>query len=314
MAIRKVILAKPRGFCAGVVRAIDIVERALDYFPPPIYVFHEIVHNRYVVDNLSKRDVVFVEGIEDIPDGSVCVFSAHGVSPQVLALAESKDLRVIDATCPLVTKVHLEAIRFAREGHSLILIGHPGHEEVEGTMGEAPMQLVSSVKDVETLSVENADKVMCLTQTTLSLDDVAEISEALKRKFPVMKAPAKDDICYATQNRQNAVKEMAGCVDAILVVGSQNSSNSQRLCEVSTVAGTPAYLVNDETEIKSEWLKDAVVVGVTAGASAPEELVIRVLEHLRAMGATEFEEQMGEDENVHFALPQELLYPEKFMV
>ena len=314
MAIRKVILAKPRGFCAGVVRAIDIVERALDYFLPPIYVFHEIVHNRYVVDNLSRRDVIFVDSIEEIPDKSVCVFSAHGVSPQVLELAESKDLRVIDATCPLVTKVHLEAVRFAREGHSLVLIGHPGHEEVEGTMGEAPMRLVSSVEDVENLEVENPGKVMCLTQTTLSLDDVVEISEALKRKFPEMKAPAKDDICYATQNRQNAVKEMAALVDAMIVVGSQNSSNSQRLCEVSTAAGTPAYLVNDDTEIKSEWLRDAVVVGVTAGASAPEELVIRVLEHLRAMGATEFEEQMGEDETVHFALPQELLHPERFMV
>ncbi|HKP84769.1 MAG TPA: 4-hydroxy-3-methylbut-2-enyl diphosphate reductase [Blastocatellia bacterium] len=314
MTIKKVVLAKPRGFCAGVVRAIDIVERALDYFPPPIYVFHEIVHNRYVVDNLSKREVIFVDGIDEIPDGSVCVFSAHGVSPQMVALAESKNLRVIDATCPLVTKVHLEAVRFAREGHSLVLIGHPGHEEVEGTMGEAPMQLVSSVRDVEHLEIENPDKVMCLTQTTLSLDDVSEISDALKRKFPNLHTPAKDDICYATQNRQNAVKKMAERVDALLVVGSQNSSNSQRLCEVSTVSGTPAYLVNDETEIKAEWLDGARVVGVTAGASAPEELVIRVLEHLRAMGATEFEEQPGEDENVHFALPQELAHPERFMV
>jgi 4-hydroxy-3-methylbut-2-enyl diphosphate reductase len=311
MSIRKVVLAKPRGFCAGVVRAIDIVERALDYFPPPIYVFHEIVHNRYVVNNLSKRDVVFVESIEEIPDGAVCVFSAHGVSPQVVQLAEDKHLRVIDATCPLVTKVHLEAVRYTREGHSLLLIGHPGHEEVEGTMGEAPMQLVSAVEDVESLNVENPDKVMCLTQTTLSLDDVAHISEALQRKFPALKTPARDDICYATQNRQNAVKEMAGCVDVMLVVGSQNSSNSQRLCEVATVAGTPAHLVNDETEIKPEWLERAEVVGVTAGASAPEELVVRVLDHLRAMGATEFEEQAGEDENVHFALPHELMHPEK---
>ncbi|MFP5260905.1 MAG: 4-hydroxy-3-methylbut-2-enyl diphosphate reductase [Blastocatellia bacterium] len=313
MPIRKVLLARPRGFCAGVVRAIDIVERALDYFPPPIYVFHEIVHNRYVVDNLSKRDVIFVERVEDIPDESVCVFSAHGVSPQVVRLAEDKRLRVIDATCPLVTKVHLEAVRYAREGHSLVLIGHPGHEEVEGTMGEAPMRLVSTAEDVEALEVENPDKVMCLTQTTLSLDDVAQISEALQRKFPVLKTPAKDDICYATQNRQNAVKEMAGCVDVMLVVGSQNSSNSQRLCEVSTVAGTPAYLVNDETEIKAEWLESAAVVGVTAGASAPEELVVRVLGHLRRMGATEFEEQAGEDENVHFALPHELMHPEKLL-
>jgi len=313
MSIKKVVLAKPRGFCAGVVRAIDIVERALDFFPPPIYVFHEIVHNRYVVENLSKRDVIFVDSIEEIPDGSVCVFSAHGVSPQVVELAQTKGLRVIDATCPLVTKVHLEAVRFSRDGYSMVLIGHPGHEEVEGTMGEAPMQLVSSVEDVARLEVPNPDRVMYLTQTTLSLDDVAEIIEALKRRFPRVTSPAKDDICYATQNRQNAVKEMSERVDVLLVVGSQNSSNSQRLCEVSVVAGTPAHLVNDENEINPSWLDGARVVGVTAGASAPEELVIRVLEHLRAMGAIEFEEQSGEDENVHFALPQELLHPEKLM-
>src|SRR3989449_3517772 len=205
MPIKKVVLAKPRGFCAGVVRAIDIVERALDFFPPPIYVFHEIVHNRYVVENLSKRNVIFVDGIEEIPDGSVCVFSAHGVSPQIVELAESKKLRVIDATCPLVTKVHLEAIRFSRDGYSMVLIGHPGHEEVEGTMGEAPMQLVSSVKDVEQLELPNPDRVMYLTQTTLSLDDVADIIEALKRRFPRVTSPANDDICYVTHNRQHAV-------------------------------------------------------------------------------------------------------------
>jgi len=296
------------------VRAIDIVERALDFFPPPIYVFHEIVHNRYVVENLSKRNVVFVDGIEEIPDGSVCVFSAHGVSPQVVQLAETKKLRVIDATCPLVTKVHLEAIRYARDGYSIVLIGHPGHEEVEGTMGEAPMQLVSSVEDVARLQVNDPNRVMYLTQTTLSLDDVAAIVDALKERFPSVTSPAKDDICYATQNRQNAVKEISERVDVLLVVGSQNSSNSQRLCEVSAVAGTPAYLVNDENEINPAWLDGAQIVGVTAGASAPEELVIRVLEHLRAMGAVEFEEQPGEDENVHFALPQELMHPEKLMV
>lgn len=314
MPIMKVVLAKPRGFCAGVVRAIDIVERALDFFPPPIYVFHEIVHNRYVVENLSKRSVIFVDSIAEIPDGSVCVFSAHGVSPQIVELAESKRLRVIDATCPLVTKVHLEAVRFSREGYSLVLIGHPGHEEVEGTMGEAPMQLVSSVEDVARLEVPNPERIIYLTQTTLSLDDVAEIIQALKEKFPAVTSPAKDDICYATQNRQNAVKEISERVDVLLVVGSQNSSNSQRLCEVSAVGGTPAYLVNDEREINPEWLVGARTVGVTAGASAPEELVIRVLDHLRAMGAEEFEEQLGEDESVHFALPQELLHPEKLMV
>lgn len=314
MSIKRVVLAKPRGFCAGVVRAIDIVERALDFFPPPIYVFHEIVHNRYVVENLSKRNVIFVDSIEEIPDGSVCVFSAHGVSPQVVQLADTKRLRVIDATCPLVTKVHFEAIRYARDGHSIVLIGHPGHEEVEGTMGEAPMQLVSSVEDVARLQVNDPNRVMYLTQTTLSLDDVAAIVDALKERFPSVTSPAKDDICYATQNRQNAVKEISERVDVLLVVGSQNSSNSQRLCEVSAVAGTPAYLVNDENEINPAWLNGAQIVGVTAGASAPEELVIRVLEHLREMGAVEFEEQPGEDENVHFALPQELMHPDKLMV
>lgn len=314
MSIKRVVLAKPRGFCAGVVRAIDIVERALDFFPPPIYVFHEIVHNRYVVENLSKRNVIFVDSIEEIPDGSVCVFSAHGVSPQVVQLAETKRLRVIDATCPLVTKVHLEAIRYARDGYSIVLIGHPGHEEVEGTMGEAPMQLVSSVEDVARLQVNDPDRVMYLTQTTLSLDDVAAIVDALKERFPSVTSPAKDDICYATQNRQNAVKEISERVDVLLVVGSQNSSNSQRLCEVSAAAGTPAYLVNDENEINPVWLNGAQIVGVTAGASAPEELVIRVLEHLREMCAVEFEEQPGEDENVHFALPQELMHPDKLIV
>jgi 4-hydroxy-3-methylbut-2-enyl diphosphate reductase len=309
LMIKTVVLAKPRGFCAGVVRAIDIVERALDWFPEPIYVFHEIVHNQYVVETLSKRGVIFVDCLEEVPDNNVCVFSAHGVSPHIHETAARKNLKVIDATCPLVTKVHLEAVRYAREEKSIVLIGHPGHEEVEGTMGEAPMHLVSTFEDVDNLTVENPDNVVCITQTTLSMDDVAEISEALKKKFPNLKSPPKDDICYATQNRQNAVKEMTKQVDVLLVVGSQNSSNSQRLCEVSKVAGVPAYLIDDDTQINTEWLKDAEVVGVTAGASAPEELVKRVLERLRALGATEFIEQPGEDENVHFALPQELLQP-----
>jgi 4-hydroxy-3-methylbut-2-enyl diphosphate reductase len=306
MAIRKVVLASPRGFCAGVVRAIDIVERALGLFPPPIYVFHEIVHNRYVVENFNKRQATFVDCLEEVPDGSVCVFSAHGVSPQTHRLARRKRLRVIDATCPLVTKVHVEAIRYARDGYSLVLIGHPDHEEVEGTMGEAVMQLVTAVEDVERLEVQDPNKIAYLTQTTLSPDDVAPITEALKCKFPQLQPPPKDDICYATQNRQNAVKQMARLVNVLLVVGSQNSSNSQRLREVSIAAGVPAYLVNDEMEIHPEWLSGAEIVGVTAGASAPEELVSRVLESLRAMGATEFEELEGEDENVHFRLPKEL--------
>jgi 4-hydroxy-3-methylbut-2-enyl diphosphate reductase len=306
MPIGKVVLANPRGFCAGVVRAIEIVERALELYPAPIYVFHEIVHNRHVVENLSKRHVIFVNGLGEVPEDAVCVFSAHGVSPQVRDLARSKRLRVIDATCPLVTKVHLEAVRFTKEGYTLILIGHPGHDEVEGTMGEAPMRLVSSVEDVEALQVSDPDKVIYLTQTTLSLDDTAQIVQALRRKFPNMQSPPKDDICYATQNRQSAVKEIAGKVDVLLVIGSQNSSNSQRLREVSAAAGVPAYLVNDETEIKSEWLEHAEVVGVTAGASAPEEIVFRVLNYLRTLGEPEVEGLEAVDEHIHFALPPEL--------
>jgi 4-hydroxy-3-methylbut-2-enyl diphosphate reductase len=306
MAIKKVMLAKPRGFCAGVVRAIEIVERALSLFPAPIYVFHEIVHNRYVVEDLSKRNVVFVNSIEEVPDGAVCIYSAHGVSPQARELAKSKRLYEIDATCPLVTKVHLEAIRFTRAGYSLILIGHPQHEEVEGTMGEAPMQLVSSVEDVDRLEVPNPDKMIYLTQTTLSLDDTAQIVNALQRKFPKMQSPPKDDICYATQNRQNAVKEIADRVDLMLVIGSQNSSNSQRLREVSTAANVPSHLINDETEIEPEWLEGVEVVGVTAGASAPEQFVRRVIDHLRLQGAELVEELDAEDEDVHFALPAQL--------
>jgi len=289
-----------------VVRAIEIVERALELFPAPIYVFHEIVHNRHVVETLSKREVIFVNGLDEVPEDALCIFSAHGVSPQVRELARRKRLHVIDATCPLVTKVHFEAVRFTKEGYTLILIGHPGHDEVEGTMGEAPMRLVSSVEDVETLQVSNPDKVIFLTQTTLSLDDTAHIVQALRRKFPNMQSPPKDDICYATQNRQTAVKEIAGKVDVLLVIGSQNSSNSQRLREVSSAAGVPAYLVNDETEIKSEWLEHAEVVGITAGASAPEEIVFRVLKYLRSLGTPDVEGLEAVDEHIHFALPAEL--------
>jgi 4-hydroxy-3-methylbut-2-enyl diphosphate reductase len=309
MAVRKVILAKPRGFCAGVVRAIDIVERALRLFPLPIYVFHEIVHNRHIVEDLSRRGVIFVDDVNEIPEGATCIFSAHGISPQVRAAAEKRRLRVIDATCPLVTKVHLEALRFTREGYSLILIGHPGHEEVEGTMGEAPMQLVSSVEDAERVQVETPEKVIYLTQTTLSLDDTAHIVTALRRRFPALQSPPKDDICYATQNRQNAVKQLSQLVDLVLVIGSHNSSNSQRLREVSLSAGVPAHVINDESEIDARWLEGVAVVGVTAGASAPEPLVVGVLNHLRALGASEIEELPAEDENVFFALPPEILHP-----
>jgi len=306
MAIQRVLLAKSRGFCAGVVRAIDTVERALELFPTPIYIFHEIVHNRHVVEGFSKRNVVFVNSLDEVPNGAVCIFSAHGVSPMIEELARIKSLRVIDATCPLVTKVHKEAVRFSGEGKSLVLIGHPGHEEIEGTMGAAPMQLVSSVKDVELLEMPEDASVVYLTQTTLSFDDVAQITESLERKFPNAQPPGKEDICYATQNRQNAVKEMAASVDLMLVVGSQNSSNSQRLCEVSIAAGVPAYLINDETEIELDWLTDVEIVGVTAGASAPEALVTRVLDCLGELGALEIQDLKTEEEDVHFALPIEL--------
>ena len=307
MPIRKIVLANPRGFCAGVVRAIEVVEQALDLLPPPIYVFHEIVHNSHVVERLSGRGVVFVNRLEEVPDGSICIFSAHGVSPAVRQLADCKRLQVVDATCPLVTKVHLEAIRFTREGYSLVLIGHPGHDEVDGTMGEAPMHLVSSVQDVENLQVSNPDKVVYLTQTTLSLDDTAQIVEALRARYPRLTSPPKDDICYATQNRQNAVKEVARQVDLMLVVGSSNSSNSLRLTEAAQAAGVPAYLVNDATEVRSVWLEQAEVVGVTAGASAPEEIVLQVVDQLRSSRAVQVEGLELEDERVHFAIPQTLV-------
>jgi 4-hydroxy-3-methylbut-2-en-1-yl diphosphate reductase len=306
MALKKVVLAKPRGFCAGVDRAIGIVERVLELVPPPIYVFHEIVHNKFVVENLSRRQVVFVNGLEEVPDGAVCIFSAHGVSPQIRDIAQRKHLRVVDATCPLVTKVHLEALRYAREEYSLVLIGHAGHEEVEGTMGEAPMLLVSSVEDVENLQVPNPEKVAYLTQTTLSLDDMAEIVRALQQKYPLLTGPTKNDICYATQNRQNSIKQITGAVDLVLVVGSQNSSNSQRLREVAMTDGKPAYLINDVREINPDWLKGIESVGVTAGASAPEEYVTGVVEFLKSQGATDVQELSAENEDVHFSIPPQL--------
>ncbi len=306
--LRRVVLAAPRGFCAGVVRAIDIVEQALQLLPTPIYVRKEIVHNRFVVEQFRKRGVIFVNELDEVPDGATVIFSAHGVSPAVREMARRKNLRVIDATCPLVTKVHLEAIRFAKEGYSIILIGHAGHEEVEGTMGEAPhcTYLVQSVDDVERLEVPDPNRVAYLTQTTLSVDDTAEIVAALKRKFPNIVAPRTDDICYATQNRQNAVKLLAKQVDVILVIGSQNSSNSQRLREVALAHGCPAYLIDGADGINPEWLWDAESVGVTSGASAPEILVEQVVQRLRELGATEVSELRLTDENVQFALPPEL--------
>ena len=307
MTIKKIVLANPRGFCAGVDRAIEIVEKALEIFPAPIYVFHEIVHNRHVVNRLSRNGTIFVNDLNEVPDGSICIYSAHGVSPEIRNLAQAKQLKVIDATCPLVTKVHLEAIRFTKEGYSLILIGHPGHEEVDGTMGEAPMQLVSSVEDVKTLEVSNPEKLIYLTQTTLSLDDTNQIVEALKVRFPHLETPPKEDICYATQNRQNSVKEIAGQVDLMLVVGSSNSSNSQRLKEAAQGLGIPSYLINDEKGIDKNWLENINVVGVTAGASAPEEIVQRVVAHLRSAKDIEVEGLELQDENVQFVLPRELI-------
>ncbi|MEZ8217487.1 4-hydroxy-3-methylbut-2-enyl diphosphate reductase [Candidatus Fervidibacteria bacterium JGI MDM2 SSWTFF-3-K9] len=306
--LKKVILAAPRGFCAGVVRAIEIVNTVLQLLPPPIYVRKEIVHNRFVVERFKQRGVIFVNELDEVPDGATVIFSAHGVSPAVREMARRKNLRVIDATCPLVTKVHLEAIRFAQQGYSIILIGHEGHEEVEGTMGEAPhcIYLVQSVEDVERLQVPNPEKVAYLTQTTLSVDDTAEIVAALKRKFPKIVGPRTDDICYATQNRQNAVKALAKQVDVILVIGSQNSSNSQRLKEVAISNGCPAYLIDGADHIRTEWLIDAESVGVTSGASAPEILVKQVIQRLQELGATEVVEFRLTEERVQFAPPPEL--------
>lgn len=306
--LKRVVLAAPRGFCAGVVRAIEIVNTVLQLLPPPIYVRKEIVHNRFVVEHLKQRGVIFVNELDEVPDGATVIFSAHGVSPAVREMARKKNLRVIDATCPLVTKVHLEAIRFAQEGYSIILIGHEGHEEVEGTMGEAPhcTYLVQSVEDVERLQVPDPEKVAYLTQTTLSVDDTAEIVAALKRKFPKIVGPRTDDICYATQNRQNAVKTLAKQVDVILVIGSQNSSNSQRLKEVAISNGCPAYLIDGAEHIRTEWLIDAESVGVTSGASAPEILVKQVIQRLQELGATEVIELRLTEERVQFAPPPEL--------
>jgi 4-hydroxy-3-methylbut-2-enyl diphosphate reductase len=306
--LKRVVLAAPRGFCAGVVRAIEIVNTVLQLLPPPIYVRKEIVHNRFVVEHFKQRGVIFVNELDEVPDGATVIFSAHGVSPAVREMARKKNLRIIDATCPLVTKVHLEAIKFAQEGYSIILIGHEGHEEVEGTMGEAPhcTYLVQSVEDVERLQVPDPEKVAYLTQTTLSVDDTAEIVAALKRKFPKIVGPRTDDICYATQNRQNAVKALAKQVDVILVIGSQNSSNSQRLKEVAISNGCPAYLIDGAEHIRTEWLIDAESVGVTSGASAPEILVKQVIQRLQELGATEVVELRLTEERVQFAPPPEL--------
>jgi 4-hydroxy-3-methylbut-2-enyl diphosphate reductase len=307
-----VILANPRGFCAGVDRAIEIVERALDLFGAPIYVRHEVVHNRYVVNHLRDRGAIFVDELREVPDDATVIFSAHGVSQAVRSEADQRGLRVFDATCPLVTKVHLEVSRFSQQGRECILIGHAGHPEVEGTMGQydtsagGRMYLVEDLADVQQLQVMRPDKLSYVTQTTLSMDDTARVIEALRARFPAIQGPRKDDICYATQNRQDAVRELSRKADVVLVVGSPNSSNSNRLRELAEQQGVPGYLLDSPDQIQEAWLKRKQTVAVTAGASAPEVLVQQVIARLKETGADTVMEQAGRVENVTFALPREL--------
>ena len=308
MAVRKVLLASPRGYCAGVERAVETVEKALDLYGPPVYVRKQIVHNLHVVRDLEERGAVFVDDETEVPEGRTVVFSAHGVAPSVHVNAEARGLSTIDATCPLVTKVHVQARRYAAAGYTIVLVGHAGHEEVVGTMGEAPeaMVLVESVDDVERLVFPPGTRLAYVTQTTLSVDETGEIITALRRRFPDIHAPKKEDICYATSNRQWAVKEMLAEIDLLLVIGSRNSSNSNRLVEVARVGGVDAHLIDDETEIDEHWLNGVEVVGVTSGASAPEKLVERVCDWFRARGVTEIEPYRLVDEAVEFRLPVEL--------
>jgi 4-hydroxy-3-methylbut-2-enyl diphosphate reductase len=306
---KKIILVSPRGFCAGVVRAIDVVKIALELYGAPLYVRKEIVHNRHVVDELRQAGAIFVDELADCPAGARVIFSAHGVSPAVRLEAKERGLEVIDATCPLVTKVHLEAVKFAKQGYTIVLIGHRDHDEVIGTLGEAPHSsvLVETVEDVERLQVVDPEKTVYLTQTTLSLDETRDVIEALQRKFPGIKAPPAQDICYATENRQLGVKAVAPITDLLLVVGSRNSSNSLRLVEVCRQAGVPAYLIDDYTQVLPEWLATARTVAVTAGASAPEYLVEDLIGFLRDKnGFRELEEVTLKDEDVRFSLPGEL--------
>jgi len=308
MKLRKLLLAKPRGFCAGVDRAIDVVHMALELFGAPVYVRREIVHNKHVIESLAAKGAVFVDEIEQVPAGAVVIFSAHGVSPEVRSGAEAKHLQVIDATCPLVTKVHMEAVRFAGEGRSIILVGHAGHDEIIGTMGEAPdcTYLVSSVEDAQTVQVSDPERVAVTTQTTLGVDDTREIIEVLRRRFPKLVRPPSDDICYATQNRQMAVKLLAKQAEVILVLGSENSSNSRRLREVADMSGARAYLIEDAKKIDPAWLENAVCVGITAGASAPEHLVQEVVAYFKDRGVDEVEEIEAVEEKVTFTPPPEL--------
>jgi 4-hydroxy-3-methylbut-2-en-1-yl diphosphate reductase len=308
----RVILAKPRGFCAGVERAIEIVERALDLYGPPVYVRHEIVHNKHVVEALRAKGAVFVEELEEIPEGAVTVFSAHGVAEAVELEAKRRSLPVLDATCPLVSKVHREGQNHVRKGREVILIGHEGHPEVEGTRGRISggVHLVSDVEDVATLDVKNPQQLAYVTQTTLSVDDTRDIIAALKARFPKIVGPDVRDICYATQNRQQSVRDVAGQVDLLLVVGARNSSNSNRLREIGEQLGVPSYLIDDASGLDPEWLEGVRSVGVTAGASAPEELVQQLIARLREHGDVEVNDQPGVDENMQFKLPRELLRAE----
>lgn len=308
-----VLLANPRGFCAGVDRAIEIVKRALDTLGAPIYVRHEVVHNRFVVDDLKHRGAVFVEELDDVPDGATVIFSAHGVSKAVREEADRRGLKVFDATCPLVTKVHFEVSRHCRAGNDVVLIGHAGHPEVEGTMGQwkreqgtGRIYLVEDVDDVERLEVDQPGRLAYTTQTTLSVDDTRVVIEALRRKFPAIQGPRNDDICYATQNRQDAVRELAARCDLVLVVGSVNSSNSNRLRELAQREGVESYLIDGAIEIDPRWVEGRTCIGITAGASAPEVLVRGVIERLRELGALHVAELDGEPESMVFALPKEL--------
>ena len=308
MKPNKVILASPRGFCAGVVRAIDIVNKALQIYGQPIYVRREIVHNKFVVNELHEKGIIFVNELDEVPHGSRVIFSAHGVSPEVAESATARQLKVIDATCPLVTKVHREAIRYASEGYTIILIGHSDHDEVIGTLGEAPESIIvlDPEEDINTLPIQDPSKVVYLTQTTLSLNDTRHIVDKLRQRFPLIKAPASEDICYATQNRQSAVLELTQKAGLILVVGSANSSNSRRLVEVAQSAGVPAYLIDDIENIEPYWLDEIRTIGLTAGASAPEGLVERVVHYLNDLGFPNVETTGGIVENVQFSLPSEL--------
>jgi 4-hydroxy-3-methylbut-2-en-1-yl diphosphate reductase len=305
-SVEKLLLAAPRGYCAGVDRAVQTVERALALHGPPVYVRKEIVHNKHVVSQLRARGAIFVDEHTEVPEGAVCVFSAHGVAPSVRAGAAERGLQTIDATCPLVTKVHREAVRFARDGYTIVLVGHGGHEEVEGTMGEAPEQivLVESERDVDALEVADPERIAYVTQTTLAVGETSAIVNRLRERFPAIVGPRTDDICYATTNRQMAVRQMAGGCDLMLVIGSRNSSNSQRLVEVSRDCGTDAYLIDAASEIDERWLEGVRVVGISSGASAPEELVTELVDFFRARGVTDVAEFDVIREDVRFMLPK----------